>query len=303
MFLIKLLFICSAICCVANGEQVNCAKEETPFPPDPKSGCCGVNAAATSKIIGNQTPIDQYPWTALIEYEKDGELKTLCGGVLISRQYVMTAAHCVTGSALQAGTPKSIRLGEYDLSHDGPDCMKVEGGGEDCTEGPTSIPIEKIIAHPEYRDKKNDIALIKLARVAPYTDFVRPICLPTTDMTLRTDSFRLTAAGWWSNEGSKIEAAKKTVDLPFVKLDDCKKLYENQRRVDLWKGQLCAGGEKDKGTCRGSGGSPLMFENGRAYEAIGIVSFGAYPCGQENKPDVYTNVYEYLPWIKSNIVA
>lgn len=64
-----------------------------------------------------------------------------------------------------------VRLGEYDKTHEGPDCMPVEAGGEDCTEGVVSIPIEKTIPHPEYNinGKWHDIGLIRLNRLAPYT--------------------------------------------------------------------------------------------------------------------------------------
>lgn len=44
-----------------------------------------------------------------------------------------------------------------------------------------------------------------------------------------------------------------------------------------------------------------MYENVRIFEAIGVVSFGHYPCGLGDIPGVYTNVYQYITWIRSNI--
>lgn len=72
------------------------------------------------------------------------------------------------------------------------------------------------------------------------------------------------------------------------------------RKVDLWQGQMCAGGEEGKDSCKGDSGGPLMWENpkgNKVFEVIGIVSFGPRNCGTEFVPGVYTKVYEYLPWI------
>lgn len=83
----------------------------------------------------------------------------------------------------------------------------------------------------------------------------------------------------------------------------CQTAYRVPSRfINLWKGQICAGGEAGKDSCKGDSGGPLMYENGRTYEVIGLVSFGPRYCGQEDVPGIYTNVYEYNPWIRSTIV-
>ena len=87
-------------------------------------------------------------------------------------------------------------------------------------------------------------------------------------------------------------------------MQKCQTVYSTKgRNVDLGSGQICAGGLEGKDTCRGDGGGPLVYENQRKAELIGTVSFGPSPCGLKDVPSVYTNVYEYIDWIKSNIVA
>lgn len=281
-------------------------------PPDPRTECCGLDGSSANKITGGTaTSIDQYPWLAIVEYKKDNKIKLLCGGVLISGRYVLTAGHCVKGTVLDAGTPTNVRLGEYDTSNSGPDCVPVEGGepGDmDCTTDPVIIPIEHIIPHPEYNPRnplrRHDIALLRLSELAPYTDFIRPICLPTRDLSSSIPSSgRLFAAGWGAiNETHSSSKVKLHVDLPYISLEECQPAYNvPKRRVTLWGGQVCAGGEKGKDSCKGDSGGPLMYSEGSTFEVVGIVSFGPTPCGLENIPGVYTKVFEYLPWIRSNI--
>ncbi|KAJ8928433.1 hypothetical protein NQ314_019022 [Rhamnusium bicolor] len=76
--------------------------------------------------------------------------------------------------------------------------------------------------------------------------------------------------------------------------------------VNLDDGQLCAGGEKGKDSCRGDSGGPLMSyhadENSEInWYSIGVVSFGPSPCGMEDWPGVYTKVANYVPWIVTKL--
>lgn len=55
----------------------------------------------TARIVGGaETQIGEYPWLAMIFYSKTG--KHECGGSLIHEQFVLTAAHCLSGAILTA---------------------------------------------------------------------------------------------------------------------------------------------------------------------------------------------------------
>ncbi|CAB3225806.1 unnamed protein product [Arctia plantaginis] len=305
----------NSVCCEldttsGNKPKDKCKASVSALPPDPTSQCCGLDASAGNKIYGGtETAIDEYPWLALIEYESNSITQTLCGGSLISGRYVLTAGHCVIGSILKNGRPIRIRLGEYDKDHEGPDCKTSESGGVDCTDGTIRIPIEKAIPHPEYNpnsvSRRHDIALIRMNRLAPFTEFIRPICLPTMDFTLTADSsYNLTTSGWGAvSARARSSAVKLYVDLPYIVQDNCQLMFDRlATKITLWKGQLCAGGEQGRDSCKGDSGGPLMLLNGRRHDIIGVASFGHKDCGTKNVPGVYTKVYEYDSWIRSNIL-
>ncbi|CAH0598196.1 unnamed protein product [Chrysodeixis includens] len=298
-----------SVCC---GPPPNCTALMNAFPPDSRTDCCGVDSRVGNKLVGaKEAAIDQYPWAVIIEYvHKTGDRYLLCGGVLISGKYVLTAAHCVRGPVLETGVPTTVRLGEYDTSNDGPDCAIVEAEAEDCNEGVIRIDIEKVIPHPKYfptnYQKTNDIALLRLKRTAPFTYFIRPICLPSSDWSRyknESDPLIMYAAGWGAIENSPFSNIKLHVDLPIVSHETCQEIYDQiESNKTIHRSQLCAGGVSGKDACRGDSGGPLMYEDGRVTEVVGIVSYGIQPCGKQEIPGVYSNVYEHLGWIKDTIV-
>lgn len=103
----------------------------------------------------------------------------------------------------------NVRLGEWDTTTSR-DCDESFSTEEICNDPPVDIGIAEKIPHegydPEDQHHYNDIALLKLASPAPYTDSIGPICLPSIDQ-LRTANHvgeLMAVAGWGSTETGEL---------------------------------------------------------------------------------------------------
>ncbi|XP_041782919.1 CLIP domain-containing serine protease B14 [Anopheles merus] len=275
---------------------------------------CGPAAFGVRIIGGNDTELGEFPWMAMLRFQaRNRKIHGNCGASLVSKRFVLSAAHCFTAAKSKGWKIHSVRVAEWNfMNHRGSkDCKQVKG--YDVPICRKDYDVARFVQHPEYRVNAgvhvNDIVLIELAADVEYNVFVAPICLPVSNDTAQLPwgssdepEIEYTAAGWGSTESGKESTGMsyqlKQINLRAFDKERCKKLFQVPSGVGVGLGHICAGGIRDEDTCHGDSGGPLMEAVGGVWYLAGITSFGWPRCGRDGVPGVYTNVSHYMGWLE-----
>ncbi|MGW6158923.1 S1 family serine peptidase [Streptomyces sp. NPDC055144] len=240
-------------------------------------------SAADSVVIGGRpVRVADSPWmVALSSRDRFGGTRSgqFCGGVVVGRSTVMTAAHClgpeVLGTALRAMGDLKVIAGRDDL--------RTESGAE--------VPVRRAWVNPDYDPETNsgDVAVITLKAPLP-EGYVIPMA-GAGDSAYAAGT-GAAVYGWGDATGAGDYAnTLRAADVRVLGDSVCKAAYPgNSEGTFLARTMLCAGepqGGRD--ACQGDSGGPLVA-HGRL---IGLVSWGS-GCGRSGSPGVYARVSEVM---------
>ncbi|XP_038222132.1 serine protease snake-like [Zerene cesonia] len=268
-----------------------------------KQGKAPQHSTQFTIISNHATKPGQFPHMAAVGWrrKRGNNFAFLCGGSLISPNFVLTAAHCssIVNKDLMTAEPDIVRLGTRDIRR-----FKYET--------PVDVKIKRIIQHPYWDSPKRyyDIALLELETPVQFTKLIQPACLP---LSFFKPGGNATVTGWGATE-ARSGAPSSTLQLGRVDIIDSKLcdrlgfIYRDRNWWGLLDHQMCAGkilGGVD--TCHGDSGGPLQVQlketqhEGTMHMVIGVTSFGFQrnKCGQKEQPGVYTKVASFIDWIEA----
>ncbi|XP_053690917.1 CLIP domain-containing serine protease B15-like [Sabethes cyaneus] len=257
---------------------------------------CGKPSSALSNLLsinGQLVNKGQFPWIVpLFDRTYPRSPKYFCGSTIISRKYLITAAHCVYG--IEEFMPAEDILAVPGM-HNIDNFMEKNAEFRD---------VAAVLPHPEYAhdDEENDadLAVLRLREPLSFTDYIIPICHWRGDNDLqKIVGQEATVAGWgFTEEGPT--SMPTYIRTNVVSRERCNdnwaQMYRANDRI------FCTDGHGESAPCNGDSGSGLALKIGNRYILRGVVSRGkvdrfTLKC-DPTKYAVYTDVAPFRFWLK-----
>ncbi|KAJ8959769.1 hypothetical protein NQ314_006199 [Rhamnusium bicolor] len=202
----------------------------------------------------------------LIKYNR---ILLICGTTIISKYWVLTAAHCC--ELVKTYPVEKIKIS----SNSG----KWRNG--------IAHDVDKILRHSNYTQKtvSHNLCLIKVKN--PFSDHLEvPVTLAGSRYKYIANT-SATTLGWSSKNGVYEDDELYSIKVTLVPFANCKNLHN----LDIDETMICAT-NLGKTDCSYDSGGPLFQNN----LVIGIVSFET-DCASGNYPRVYTRIAYFEKWI------
>uniref|UniRef100_A0A674KFB2 Peptidase S1 domain-containing protein n=1 Tax=Terrapene triunguis TaxID=2587831 RepID=A0A674KFB2_9SAUR len=253
---------------------------------------CGKQLVSGRIFNGQDAKDGAWPWQVSVQRNS----YHVCGGVLISESWVVSAAQCFHPSV--ASSAYRVQLGENRIF------------------GQTRLHafslVKRIIPHPSYDNVtlEADMALVELKNPIPFTAAISPVCLLDASVHVPVgDTCWVTG---WGNIFPQPETLQE-LEVVTVNATICNDHYrhglgmpegDNPIKDDM----MCAGSmEGYKGTAWGDSGGPLVCEDDGTWYLAGIVSWlmtttvDGVTQVSPGYPAVYNRPNAHNDWIQANV--
>lgn len=267
-----------------------------PVSPSPRP-VCGVDKSQTDTV-----PSGHVPWHVAVYRNVSGRMVQQCGGTIITRRLVLSAAHCFWNEwEGRFNEPSSYRIamGKKYRDWDAAEPLAVQ-----------RVPLLQIRRLPGYADfagmYNEDIALLELRDSITFHSHVVPICV---DLSVKGS--KVFARGGeaarvpgWRTDGAATEQLR-LVDLPIVTTEECRNVARPMMAPFVTTKKFCAGQPDggSKAVCKTDAGGGLVTwreaANGqRTHYLKGVISVSnrAFRCDGEAYT-LLSNVHFYTDWI------